>query len=179
MFLTIIVTLFFLILLAAAGSIIYWTIKNGISPMPTSSKVAKILLTTLPENLNGTVYELGAGWGTLAFPLAKKYPLNTIKAYENSLIPYLYCCLRLILFPQPNLTFHHSDFFTTHLNEASLIVCYLYPGAMQKLKSKFEQESRSGTLLVTNTFSIPGLKPINVTDINDCYHTKIFLYKKQ
>jgi len=175
---TIAVSLFFLILILVGASIIYWTIRNGISPMPTTSKVAAKLLSSTPENIDGVVYELGAGWGTLAFPLAKKYPINPVKAYENSPIPYLYCRLRLMLFPQANLTFYRSDFFDLHLNDASLIVCYLYPGAMQKLKAKFDNELHPGALLLSNTFSIPGLKPINTIDTADCYHSQIFVYKK-
>ncbi|MBA2726841.1 MAG: SAM-dependent methyltransferase [Parachlamydiaceae bacterium] len=177
MFSSIIVALFFFILIASAASIIYWTIRNGISPMPTSARVATKLLNSIPESIEGSIYELGSGWGTLAFPLAKKYPSNPIKAYENSPIPYLLCRLHLILFPQPNLSFHCSNFFDLQLNDAGLIVCYLYPGAMQKLKVKLEKSLNPGTLLVSNTFSIPGLKPINTVEIDDWYHSKIFVYK--
>lgn len=144
--------------------------------MPTSSKVAKKLINSLPDTIDGAVYELGAGWGTLAFPLAKKYPLNAIKAYENSLIPYLFCRLRSMIFSQPNLIFHCSDFYDQPLYDAGLIVCYLYTGGMQKLKTKFDSEVNTKTLIVSNTFSIPGLKPLKILEINDIYLTKIFYY---
>ncbi len=60
-----------------------------------------------------------------------------------------------------------------------MVVCYLYPGAMRKLKDKFEQELAPGTLVVSNTFSISGWKPINVIDTHDLYNTHIYLYEKK
>lgn len=168
--------LFLLTLVMGSLSIVYWTIKNGISPMPTSSLVAAELLSALPENIDGPIYELGAGWGTLAFPLAKKYPLNHIKAFENSLVPYCFCCLRKIIFPQQNLSFYRSDFFKSPLNDASLVICYLFPKAMSKLKPKINLELQPCTLIVSNTFSIPGLKPLKIIELPDIYHSKIYIY---
>ena len=67
-------------LIAAAGialgalSVIVYTLRYGISPMPTSPRVRRVLLGLLPEDPGGPVAELGAGWGTLAFPLARRWP---------------------------------------------------------------------------------------------------------
>ncbi|MCB1084779.1 MAG: SAM-dependent methyltransferase, partial [Chlamydiia bacterium] len=52
----------FLILLL----LLLFTWKNGISPMPTSQKMRDLLFSHLPEIENGTVVELGSGWGNLA-----------------------------------------------------------------------------------------------------------------
>ena len=38
----------------------------------------------MPEHLVGDILELGAGWGTLAFPLAALFPDNRVLAYELS-----------------------------------------------------------------------------------------------
>ncbi len=32
------------------------------------------------------------------------------------------------------------DFFNVDLKDAGLVVCYLYPGAMERLKDKFEKD---------------------------------------
>lgn len=157
--------------------IVFWTWYNGISPMPTSKKAKISLFKNLPVCREGTIFELGSGWGTLVFPLAKKYPTCKVIGLENSPLPYLFSKSRQRLNPLPNLELRFTNFFSLPLNEASLIVCYLYPGAMKKLKIKFEKELTKGTYVISHTFSIPGWQPLNVYEIHDLYHNKIYLYK--
>jgi hypothetical protein len=156
--------------------ILFWTIKNGITPMPTAPKVKKTLLNELPKKLNGTIIDLGSGWGTLCFSLAKKYPHCTVVGFENSHIPYYYSVIKKALSGQPNLTFERRDFFNAPINHASLIVCYLYPKAMEKLKDKFALELKPNTVVVSHTFAIPGLHPNKTVTASDIYRSKIYFY---
>lgn len=158
------------LLFLIALSIIYWTIKNGISPMPTSPKVQRALLSALPEHIDGTILELGSGWGTLALALAKKYPNAQVIGYETSHIPYLFS----LFLRRKNLTFIKKDFFKEPLN-ASLAVCYLYPKAMQRLKEKLEKEGR--IRIITHTFAINGWKANKIVEVNDLYKTNIYSYE--
>jgi hypothetical protein len=61
--------------------------------------------------------------------------------------------------------------------DAKLILCYLYPGGMRKLKPKLEQELRPGTLIISNTFSIPGWEPVQVLPAEDFFHSAVYVYK--
>lgn len=171
---TIIFSLFWLALLWGALSIILWTFRNGISPMPTSLKVKKALLENLPESVEGKVYELGAGFGTLLFPLGERY--ENIVGFETSPIPFYFMKARS-LFIKKHVELKKSDFYQQDLSDAGLIVCYLYPGAMSKLKNKFEFELKKGCFVVSNTFAIPGWKPKKVIQIKDIYRTKVYLYQ--
>lgn len=171
-FIFILFTFIFLIMF----SLVRWTLANGIGPMPTAPKAKRVLLSNLPSYRQGTLYELGSGWGTLAFPLAKKYPNCSVVAYENSFVPYYFSRLRLCFSRHKNLHIKKQDFFNKDLSQASMIVCYLYPRAMQKLKKKFETELKKGTLVVSNTFSIPGWTPYKTYEIKDIYHSKIYMY---
>ena len=168
---------FFLLLVLALLSIVFWSWRNGISPMPTSSKVKKRLLISLPEEVEGDIFELGSGWGTLAFPLARRFPNCQVNAYETSFVPFLFTKLRHRLNPLSNLIFYRQDFFTVPLGDASLIVCYLYPEAMRQLKIKFEKELKPGTWVVSNTFGVPGWKPVKIDEVDDLYRTKIYAYQ--
>lgn len=173
---TFLIIIFFLIIFFMLILIVGWSLKNGIGPMPTSPKTKRVLFENLPADWRGTIYELGSGWGTLAFPLAKKYPSCTVVAYENSPIPYLFSKIRHIFWGYKNLFLKRQDFFKADLKNATMIVCYLYPGAMQKLKKKFENELMKGTLIVSNTFSVPGWHADKVVVVQDMYHSKIYLY---
>ncbi len=160
------------ILISVAGT----TYKYGIGPTPTSLKVKKILLKALPSKPLGTIYELGAGWGTLAFALADHYPSHTIKAIEISIIPLAWMYIRQKLFPRKNLKIQYGDFFQKNLLDAGLIVCYLYPGAMKKLEVKIAKECPN-TMIITHTFAFPNRKPTRLISAQDLYSTPIYFYE--
>jgi Methyltransferase small domain len=173
-----IVLFIFLVLIAAIGiSLVVWSIKNGISPMPTSPKVKAGMFSLLPADFRGKIYELGSGWGTLAIPLAKKFPLCQIVGFETSPIPFWVSKLWVKAVGFSNVTLQRRDFFSVDLSDASLVVCYLYPGAMNRLKAKFERELKPGTLVVSNTFAVPGWAFEKVLEVDDLYRTKIYFYK--
>ncbi len=166
-------------LIIVSASIVYSTLKYGISPMPSSSKVKKCIEEVLPDRVEGKVYELGCGWGALAFRLASLYPEAEIQAYEVSPMPWLYTYILQRIYRFSNMTLYWKDFYLDSLEDASLIVCYLYPGAMERLKKKFEEELKPGTLIVSNTFAIPGWEPEQVIKVNDFYRTKVYVYRSK
>jgi len=146
--------------------------------MPTALKAKRKMLECPLLPAQGTFYELGSGWGNIAFPLAKKFPNLSVCGYETSLVPYMFTRLRLAIGSYPNLKIYRADFFTIPLNKSSGIYCYLYPGAMQKLKLKFEQELPADCIVITNTFAVPGWKPDKVIEIHDIYQSKMYVYRK-
>jgi hypothetical protein len=62
--------------LVAVGLVltVVYPFRTGISPVPTNRRVRATLLASLPRRIDGTIVELGSGWGTLAFPLARRHP---------------------------------------------------------------------------------------------------------
>lgn len=167
----------FLVGLWVLISLVVWSVRTGISPMPSSRAAKQALLKLLQDRMHeGVIYELGAGWGTLAFPLAKAFPRCHIIAFERSPIPYYFCRCRQLLSNSSNLTLIRDDFFTYDLSAAAVVICYLYPGAMDRLKNKFDKELRLGALILSNTFAISGWKPIETVRLNDLYRTPIYLY---
>lgn len=166
-----------ILLILAAISIVYKTIVNGISPMPSSVKVISAVLKELESLPKVTILELGSGWGSIAFPLAKKYPASSILGYENSAVPYIYSRLKNILYSYENLKLFYGDFFKRDLSVADVVICYLYPGAMAKLSEKLKNELKPGSWVISNTFALPGWTPKKIIELNDLYHTKVYLYQ--
>jgi len=165
------------LLLWIIASILYWSIVNGITPTPSSKQVRTLILSNLPVSGDGPVYELGCGFGSLLFPLAEKLPDHQIIGYETSTIPFLICKLRSMLTSQPNIKLLKQDFFKEDFHGVHLVICYLYPAAMQSLKIKFEQELPRGSWVFSNTFAIPGWIPHKTIKIKDLYNSKIYIYK--
>jgi 16S rRNA A1518/A1519 N6-dimethyltransferase RsmA/KsgA/DIM1 with predicted DNA glycosylase/AP lyase activity len=169
--------LFFLIVLFLLGGIIFYSIKTGITPTPSTTKAMKVIVDAIPLNVQGTIFELGSGWGNLVFLLAKRFPLCTIKAYELSPIPWFVSCLIQSFLNYRNLHIYRKDFFNVPLQDACVIICYLYPGAMKSLKGKFEKELREGTIVISHTFAISGWVPVKVLYLKDIYQTPIYYYQ--
>jgi len=163
--------------IVVVSSLVIHSLRNGISPMPTAPKVKRILIEILvQQNIRGNIFELGSGWGSLAYSLAKAFPNSRVQAYENSPIPYYFSQCFTRFFPLKNLSLKRINFFNVSFTEADIIVCYLYPGGMRKLKSKFEQELRNGSLVISNTFAVPGWTPSQLITVDDIYRSRVYVY---
>ncbi|MEW5741318.1 MAG: SAM-dependent methyltransferase [Myxococcota bacterium] len=163
---------------AALGSIVWSTLRLGISPMPTSSAVRRVVLDMLPHAVAGDVHELGAGWGGLALALADRYPTARVVAWEASWAPFLVLKLRLALSPRRNLVALRRDFFgAADLSGAGLVVCYLWTGAMTRLAEKFTAELKPGALVVSHTFALRGWEAEETRHAADVYRTPVYRYR--
>lgn len=147
------------------------TMRLGISPMPSSRKARQVLLSLVEK---GAVYELGSGWGTLAADLSRK---TSVRAFEWALIPWFYSVVLKYMRRAKNLSIERKDFFSEDLSAADVVICYLYPGAMQRLGPKFEQELKAGTLVLSNSFQLPGRKADETIEVGDWLGSKIYCYR--
>jgi hypothetical protein len=165
------------LLLGGMLSIVVHTLRTGISPMPTSGKVRRQLLTLVPADLEGPLLELGSGWGTLAFALADHCPRARVVAFELSPLPHAFSWLRQRLAPRPNLQLVRQDFLRASFSGASAVVCYLFPGAMTRLAPKLAGELAPGTLVFSHTFALRGWKPLRTRVVDDLYRTPLYVYE--
>ncbi len=146
------------LLLLAIASVIYYGIRLGITPMPSSRKAIATFIDLIPDSTDGKIVDLGAGWGTLAYPIARRFPDATVIGCELSPIPWLYSRAKGIFVRRPNLTLHRQSVFDADLSDVDVVVVFLHPAAMRKLGPKFERELRPGTLVLSNTFVVPTWK---------------------
>jgi hypothetical protein len=168
----------FILIIFVIGSIGYYTWAYGISPMPTLGQSLKGVVEQIPPYTAGPIYELGSGWGHLLVALAKHCPQAKIVGFEISPIPYWVSQLWVKL-SGVQAQVERKDFFEADLSQAVWVVCYLYPGAMQKLANKFHTELPAGCRIITHTFALPGWVPIRTIQLNDLYRTKVYVYEKK
>jgi hypothetical protein len=164
-----------IVLSAIVVSLIY-TFITGISPVSSSFQSRKNIIRTVAPDQEGFIYELGAGWGAVAFPLARRCPDATVMAYELSPLPWLFLRIRTLLLGPRNLKVFRRDFHKDNLSKASLVVCYLYPGAMEKLSSKLILELKPTARVISNTFEIPAWTPSLIQNLEDVMCPQIFYY---
>lgn len=141
--------------------------------MPSSLRVTQALLQQIPKDFQGEIGDLGAGFGVLAWRIARHCPAATVTGYESSPIPWI---VAKCLFRRSNLVFVKKDFLDSPLGKYDLIVCYLCPKIMQQLKPKFEAELQD-TLVITHTFAIRDKSWDSRVLVADMYQTPIYLYR--
>ena len=165
-----------LLALASVFSIVIGALRTKISPMPSSRKATKRLLSLVPPG-EGPVVELGAGWGGLCIALARAHPQRQVIGYELSSIPWLCSLLRARLAGMENLSVYKLDFFVTDLSAAQVVVCYLYPVGMSRLSPKLLAELEPGATVLSNTFALPGWEPEAVEKLDDLHRTPVYRYR--
>ena len=163
--------------LAVIGLIAAYALSLGVAPAATSPRVRSVMLKAVPDDLDGAIFELGSGWGTLAFALARRFPRSPVWAFELSPVPWLFSRVRGLLAPAPNLSIRRADLHGVPLAEARLVVCYLSPGAMADLAPRLQAELRPGAWVLSNTFAVPGWRPAAVLTADDVYRTRVYLYR--
>lgn len=147
------------LIILAVASVVYYGIRLGITPMPSSRKAVRKIISLIPEGTDGKIVDLGAGWGSLAYPIANRFPNAEVLGYELSPVPWVYSQIKGLFARRTNLRLHRRNVFDANLRDVDIVVVYLHPEAMRKLQKKFEEELRPGTLVVSNTFIVPTWRP--------------------
>ena len=158
------------------ATIVTYTLANGIGPTPTNRRVNEQLREVLPGSVEGRILELGAGWGGIAIMLARQYPGNQIIAVENCPPVWLACWLRAKVAGTSNLQVKMGNIYQEDLEKVALIYCYLFPGAMKKLLTRL-QFMQPGGIVISNTFSLPGVEPERVSLANDVWRSRLYFYR--
>jgi len=145
--------------------------------MPSSNKANHVMTKLIDETGSGPIIDLGSGWGNFAIFIAKKNLQRQVIGYELSLFPWLISLLFKKILRLNNLTLYRQNFYNINLPVASVIVCYLYPEAMLKIKKKLLLEQPNIDFLISNNFALPAWKSYKKIQLNDFYKSPIYLYK--
>lgn len=165
------------ILIFITGTIVYSTVRLGISPMPSSNKAYLAMIKLADETGTGPLVDLGSGWGNFVIRIAKRHPQRQIVGYELSFLPWLTSTLIKKVLGLKNLTLHRQNFYQADLSKASVLVCYLFPSAMDKISKKLRLEKTNISFLISNNFALPSWTPYKTMRIDDFYKSPVYLYK--
>ncbi len=173
-------SVFISFILAFIAVCAYYERKTKIVPAPTLPAVRKAMMLALKKYLkktDGNIAEIGSGWGGLLFAIAQKFPEAQVFGYELSLLPYWVTKLRLCCH-RKNITVERKDFFKEDFRGFDAVICYLSPHHMQELKPKFEAELKTGALVISNAFAIPGWTPIETLQGGSLLKIPVYVYRK-
>ena len=136
---------------------LYWTVIVGAPWVPSSIKMVHQMMQLAEVRPDDVVYDLGCGDGRIVLTAAMRYHARAV-GIEIDPLRYIWCqFLVTIFFQRKRVRIIWGNLFTQDLSEADVVMCYLMPGALQKLEKKFKQELHSGTRVVSNKFTFPTL----------------------
>jgi SAM-dependent methyltransferase len=168
----------------AALSMEYYARKVKVTASPSVPWMRKAVIDTMMRELSRqnvaapVIYELGSGFGTLALAAAKAAPQAKIIGYEISPVPLFFSRLRALLGGHRNLRFVSGDFREADLSDADVILTYLTVPLMESLGERLKGRMKTGSVLIANTFPVPGWTPGEEETIqNFVYTLKVFTYR--
>lgn len=168
------IVLLLVVLIVAAS------VRNGITPMPTSPSVRRVVMQQIGRPANDSeIVDAGAGFGTLALQLARRFPACRVTGIENSIVPLLAARLlgRANRMPRTRLVYRRGDLFRYPYESADVIVCYLHPAGMRRLGPILRERAREGTKIVSVFFAFDDWEPDSALVCSDLYRTKVYVYR--
>lgn len=122
----------------------------------SSDEARAALLDLVRDHRARTVIDLGAGVGSVIAPLAAAASDVRWIGVENA--PLNWLMLRLRCLGLRNCECRYGDLWATPLGEADIVYAFLSPVPMPALWQKALREMRPSTLLVSNSFAVPGIE---------------------
>ncbi len=150
---------------------------SGISATPTLRRTRTVMINMLKRHELHPVriYDLGSGWGGLLQRLHKEFPNAAVRGYETSFFPYwvskIFTCF------SKNIQIEQKNFFEIEFTHNDVVMCYLSPQHMAKLKSKWESGAGHPGSVISASFPIKGWEPIMVEKRGKLIPSFIYLYK--
>ena len=118
---------------------------------------------------NDVLFDLGAGTGAIVFRAARTYRARVV-GVEVEPLRYLILRLRRSFGPfGDRITLRWGDLFDLDFRDATVITAFLWPGAMARLRPRFEAELPNGARVVSHCHRVPGWTPERHDDDTDVY----------
>jgi hypothetical protein len=119
--------------------------------------------------------DLGAGFGGPMRALARAHPTGQFLSVEASPVTALVCAV--LALPYRRVRVRWGSLWSQSLAEMDLVYVFLSPAPMERLWAKVRAEMRPGSLVVSNTFPIPGVEPHQVIPLTGRTDARLFVYR--
>jgi SAM-dependent methyltransferase len=162
------------VLLIGAGFATYFVFGSflaGAGYQPAPDRVIRRMLEFARVTPEDRVYDLGAGTGGLLFRAVEEYGASGV-GVEVEPLRYLYLRYRRRRSrARSRVQILRQNLFEVDLSSANVILAFLWPGAMRRLRQKFSAELRPGTRVVSYYHRIAGWVPVEKDE-----HLRVYYY---
>lgn len=138
--------------------LVYRGALTGQVPLFLSNRATvHALAERLPQGAR--VVDLGAGIGSVVFPLARLRPDLRLTGIENAPLTWFAGRLRRALSPRTRVDWRYGSLWDAALGDYDAVYAFLSPAPMPALWDKARAELPPGGLLVSNSFAVPDVAP--------------------
>jgi SAM-dependent methyltransferase len=157
-----------------AAHLVYWNTFRSQVPLFLTNRLTASAVAML---LSGParVLDIGSGTGAFVQALAALRPDDHITGIESAPAPFAISWLRAR--GQTHVVVRCGDFLAASWAEYDLVYAFLSPAPMARVWEKASREMKPGSLLVSNSFAIPGREPDRVIDVEDRRHTRLLMFR--
>lgn len=160
-----------------AMALVYWSVARTQVPLFLSSDaVIGALLRLLPATPQPRFLDLGCGTGHVLARLARHRRDGRFDGVEYAPLPWLLAWARALASGARG-AIRLGDFWRRELAQYDVVYAYLSPVPMARLWQKARREMRPGTLLISNTFEIPGVVPDEVIHPGGAWGGPLYLHR--
>lgn len=117
--------------------------------------------------------DLGAGTGTVLRRLSRRRPDLYLTGIEQALLPWLIGWVTL----SKRVNWQRGDYMGLNLAHYDVVYAFLSPAAMPALWEKARAEMRPHSLLISNTFAVPGVDADIELALNDWKNGKLLIWQ--
>jgi len=136
-------------------------------PLYRSSRAAaQATALLLPEQRGFSFLDLGSGCGGLLHQLGKARPDGNYHGIEAAPLPLLFSKCRNF-FRAAGCRMSWSNFWNRDFAPYDVVYAYLSPVPMAALWRKAHAEMRPGSILISNSFAVPGVTPEMSLELDD------------
>ena len=161
-FILILIFLIFFIFLWLSLAILKGTFF-GAPWVPVDKKTLAYLIGLLDLKENEILYDLGSGDGRVLIEAAAKYNFKKAVGIEVSGFLCLWSKIKIRLKGlSSKIIIKKANLFKENLAEADVIIFYLMPECLKKVKEKFKKELKSGTRIFSVSFPLPDRQPSQI-----------------
>ncbi len=155
---------------------IFWNSVGERVPLYLSNTTTwQALSELLAEKPHVRFVDLGSGLaGTLGY-LSDRHPQSEFIGVESAPLPMWLARFRFK--NRKNIRLLQQDIWQQDLSRFDVVYCFLSPEPMPKIYVKARKEMRPGSLLISNSFTVPGSEPDEVLQLDDRRQTQLYLWR--
>ena len=149
---------FYLVGFIISLSLFWTTFRSQVPFYPSRPTVWKQVAKIMPKDRQIRLIDIGSGLGDMSMYVSKVRPDSQIEGIEIAPLPWLISKIRAKI-SRSKAIFTLGDYHALHFADYDIIFAYLSPAAMLALWQKASKEMKTGSLLISLEFEIPGVIP--------------------
>ena len=162
----------FLLLLLIYGKVYQTQVPLYLS----SGEAIEAVASLLPKDPGFSFVDLGSGCGGLLQQLNKARPDGIYQGIEAAPLPFILSKFRSLI-GVSDWRVSWGDFWQMDLSQHDVVYAYLSPVPMALLWRKVREEMRPGSILISNSFVVPGIEPEVTLKLGDFSGSTLYLWR--